>query len=335
MLKFIKRNFPIILFIIIFITGFSIMLYPFVSNMVSAKTYDSVIVSYTETASNTSDSKNVQLLAQAKSYNSSLSTTTVMDAFSYPEREESADYLNTLNINNNGVMGYISIPKIDVRIPIYHGTSSRVLQKGVGHLEGSSLPIGGSGTHSILSAHRGLPSARLFTDLDQMQKGDQFYIYVLDQILAYEVDQITIIEPDNTDYLTMNNNEDYVTLVTCTPYAVNTHRLLVRGHRVEYKEEVLSTTVVSKKSTTADIVFYIGITIAIITFIVAIIIIIFINKKNNKTTSYNNSSNTANLINNNVYGVHDYIHGKTASTVNTFSPYTVKDNETSNDIEEL
>lgn len=335
MLKFIKRNFPIILFIIIFIAGFSIMLYPFVSNMVSAKTYDSVIVSYTETASNTSDSKNVQLLAQAKSYNSSLSTTTVMDAFSYPEREESADYLNTLNINNNGVMGYISIPKIDVRIPIYHGTSSRVLQKGVGHLEGSSLPIGGSGTHSILSAHRGLPSARLFTDLDQMQKGDQFYIYVLDQILAYEVDQITIIEPDNTDYLTMNNNEDYVTLVTCTPYAVNTHRLLVRGHRVEYKEEVLSTTVVSKKSTTADIVFYIGITIAIITFIVAIIIIIFINKKNNKTTSYNNSSNTANLINNNVYGVHDYIHGKTSSTVNAFSPYTVKDNETSNDIKEL
>lgn len=335
MLKFIKRNFPIILFIIIFITGFSIMLYPFVSNMVSAKTYDSVIVSYTKTANNTSDSKNVQLLAQAKSYNSSLSTTTVMDAFSYPDREESADYLNTLNINNNGVMGYISIPKIDVRIPIYHGTSSRVLQKGVGHLEGSSLPIGGSGTHSILSAHRGLPSARLFTDLDQMQKGDQFYIYVLDQTLAYEVDQITVIEPDNTDYLTMNNNEDYITLVTCTPYAVNTHRLLVRGHRVEYKEEVLSTTVVSKKSTTADIVFYIGITIAIITFIVAIIIIIFINKKNNKTTSNNNDSNTANLINNNVYGAHDYIHGKTSSRVNVFSPYTVKDNETSNDVEQL
>lgn len=311
------------------------MLYPFVSNMLSAKTYDSVIVSYTKTANNTSDSKNVQLLAQAKSYNSSLSTTTVMDAFSYPDREESADYLNTLNINNNGVMGYISIPKIDVRIPIYHGTSSRVLQKGVGHLEGSSLPIGGSGTHSILSAHRGLPSARLFTDLDQMQKGDQFYIYVLDQTLAYEVDQITVIEPDNTDYLTMNNNEDYITLVTCTPYAVNTHRLLVRGHRVEYKEEVLSTTVVSKKSTTADIVFYIGITIAIITFIVAIIIIIFINKKNNKTTSNNIDSNTANLINNNVYGVHDYIHGKTSSHVNVFSPYTVKDNETSNDVEQL
>ena len=301
MLKFIKRNFPIILFIIIFITGFSIMLYPFVSNMISAKTYDSVIVSYTKTASNTSDSKNIQLLAQAKSYNSSLSTTTVMDAFSYPDREESADYLNTLNINNNGVMGFISIPKIDVRIPIYHGTSSKVLQKGVGHLEGSSLPIGGSGTHSILSAHRGLPSARLFTDLDQMKKGDQFYIYVLDQTLAYEVDQITVIEPDNTDYLTMNNNEDYVTLVTCTPYAVNTHRLLVRGHRVEYKEEVLSTTVVSKKSTTADIVFYIGIAIAIITFIVAIIIIIFINKKDNKNTGNNISSNTANLINKNVY----------------------------------
>ena len=300
MLKFIKRNFPIILFIIIFITGFSIMLYPFVSNMISAKTYDSVIVSYTKTASNTSDSKNIQLLAQAKSYNSSLSTTTVMDAFSYPDREESADYLNTLNINNNGVMGFISIPKIDVRIPIYHGTSSKVLQKGVGHLEGSSLPIGGSGTHSILSAHRGLPSARLFTDLDQMKKGDQFYIYVLDQTLAYEVDQITVIEPDNTDYLTMNNNEDYVTLVTCTPYAVNTHRLLVRGHRVEYKEEVLSTTVVSKKSTTADIVFYIGIAIAIITFIVAIIIIIFINKKDNKNTGNNISSNTANLINKNV-----------------------------------
>lgn len=335
MLKFIKRNFPIILFIIIFITGFSIMLYPFVSNMLSAKTYDSVIVSYTKTASNTSDSKNVQLLAQAKSYNSSLSTTTVMDAFSYPDREESADYLNTLNINNNGVMGYISIPKIDVRIPIYHGTSSRVLQKGVGHLEGSSLPIGGSGTHSILSAHRGLPSARLFTDLDQMQKGDQFYIYVLDQTLAYEVDQITVIEPDNTDYLTMNSNEDYITLVTCTPYAVNTHRLLVRGHRVEYKEEVLSTTVVSKKSTTADIVFYIGITIAIITFIVAIIIIVFINKKDNKKTSNNISSKNANSINSNVYGVHDYIHGKAASNVNDFTPYTVKDSETSNDVEQL
>jgi len=183
------------------------------------------------------------------------------------------EYLKLLNPKEDGVMGYIKIPKIDVEIPIYHGTSNKVLQKGVGHFENSSLPVGGESTHSILSAHRGLPSSRLFTDLDQLEEGDMFYIYVLDKVLAYRVDQIKVVEPSNIENLKIVDNEDYITLVTCTPYAINTHRLLVRGTRVEYNEQVLKNIPIERKLSTPDIILIIGIILVAIIVISVIIII--------------------------------------------------------------
>ena len=149
---------------------------------------------------------------------------------------EDTDYWKVLNVAEDGVMGYLSIPKINVRLAIYHGTAEDVLQTGIGHMNGTSLPIGGESTHSVLAAHRGLPAARLFTDIDQMQQGDMFYIHVLDETLAYQVDQILTVLPSDTDSLQIEKGKDYVTLVTCTPYAVNTHRLLVRGTRIPYEE---------------------------------------------------------------------------------------------------
>ena len=144
-----------------------------------------------------------------------------------------------LNLAGDGTMGYVEIPKIDIKIPIYHTVSEEVLQIAAGHLEGSSLPVGGTDTHTVVSAHRGLPSAALFTDLDQLEVGDHFMFYILDEILCYEVDQITIVEPEETDALAVEPGEDLATLLTCTPYGVNSHRMLVRGHRVEYVPEVI------------------------------------------------------------------------------------------------
>ena len=181
-------------------------------------------------------------------------------------------FASILNINDNGMMGYLDIPKIDIKVPIYHGTSNEVLQKGVGHLEGSSFPVGGESTHSVLSAHSGLPSARLFTDLNQLKVGDMFYIYILDQVFAYKVDQVLVVEPADVDALDLQKGEDYVTLVTCTPYAVNTHRLLVRGTRVEYSPEVLESISVEKKLGSDDIILYSSL---FIVFIILLLVVIF------------------------------------------------------------
>jgi len=188
--------------------------------------------------------------------------------------------MNILNLNRDGVMGYISIPKIDIKIPIYHGTSSEVLSKGVGHLEGSSFPVGGESTHAILSAHRGLPSARLFTDLDQLEVGDKFYIYILDQVYTYQVDQVLVIEPSETEALQIQDGKDLVTLVTCTPYGVNTHRLLVRGERVEELAEQVIESESNRNLTINDYVLYIGLFGAIVLVLVTIIIVWKIHRKN-------------------------------------------------------
>lgn len=151
----------------------------------------------------------------------------------FPNDEEKQYYEQLLNVSGNGIMGYIEIPSIDVMLPIYHGTSEEVLQVAIGHIEGSSLPIGGESTHSVISGHRGLPSSRLFTDIDQLSEGDTFTLMVLDEVLTYEVDQIRIVEPEDISLLAIEEGQDLCTLVTCTPYGVNSHRLLVRGHRVE------------------------------------------------------------------------------------------------------
>lgn len=269
------------------------MLYPMISSYLNSVEYADIIAEYAEATNQYSEKKSNALFDAAINYNATINTFSIIDVFSNPNRTESEDYQNILNIDGKGLMGYISIPKIDVRIPIYHGTSSKVLEKGVGHLEGSSFPVGGMSTHTILSAHRGLPSAKLFTDLDQLKEGDKFYIYILDQALAYEVDQILVVEPSETEALQLQEGKDYVTLVTCTPYAINTHRLLVRGTRVEYDEQIAQSTPVEKKVSSSDKILYIGIIFAVLLLIFAIFQITTIKKK--KRLEYKNNNQVETL----------------------------------------
>ncbi len=286
--KAIKEKLTIFLFILMIILGIGVILYPLISNQLSKINYQEVIDNYDFTVTKQENSYNEQLINEAREYNRSLTSLNIADVFQNPNRESSSEYLSILNVDNKGMMGYISIPKIDVRIPIYHGTSSDILQKGVGHLEGSSIPVGGASTHAILSAHRGLPSSRLFTDLNQLKVGDTFYIYILDQVLAYQVNQVLVIEPSDTDPLQIVQGEDYVTLVTCTPYAINTHRLLVRGERIEYSVQEEEGITVDKKLSTADIVLYACLLFAILLIIVAIISMIrYKKKKGNRQNSKN------------------------------------------------
>lgn len=271
------------------------MLYPTISNMISVRSYSGVIDNYVTKVSKYDKAYNSLLYRQAFAYNKSLTSTSMADAFTYPSKEESEAYSKLLNVDNTGVMGYISIPKINVRIPIYHGTSEKTLEKGVGHLEGSSLPIGGIGNHVILSAHRGLPSSKLFSDLDQMRVGDQFYIYVLNKTLAYQIDSVKVIKPSELDSFVKEEDKDYVTLVTCTPYGVNTHRLLVRGSRVEYKKAETNKIEGSRKLSVADIVLYASILLVIIVIIVSIIVISKSNKKKKLLEANNNYTDNPNL----------------------------------------
>lgn len=183
------------------------------------------------------NAKKEQMLADARAYNQEmLGNIDLIDPFSQKEQTVDERYESLLNVDGSGMMGYIRIPKIHLELPIYHGTSESVLQAGAGHFWGTSLPVGGKSTHTVLTGHRGLPTKTLFTNLDKMQKGDVFYIKVLGETFAYEVDQILTVLPENTQALSIVPGQDYATLVTCTPYAVNTHRLLVRGHRIPYEE---------------------------------------------------------------------------------------------------
>lgn len=272
MKKKIIKYFPLALFLVVFIAGLLVMLYPVISNVISVQQYDNVIKDYQTVVNSNQSTKFANMLKEASNYNKNLNASSILDAFSDPNIENSSEYLDILNVNQNGTMGYISIPKIDVKIPIYHGTSTKVLQKGVGHLEGSSFPVGGNGTHAVLSAHRGLPSSKLFTDLDQMKKGDMFYIYILDQVFTYQVDQVLVIDPSNTEPLRIQEGKDYVTLVTCTPYAVNTHRLLVRGTRV-MPEEAVEKIEVSRKMDSSELILYVGLGLGIIIFSITLFIV--------------------------------------------------------------
>lgn len=237
-----KRKLSIILMSLIFLSGLGIMLYPVISNAYMEYKQKSVITNYEETVKEMPKDTINEELERASDYNKLLiGTAIVTDPFD-PEAqkklEESSDYFNILNLDEKGLIGNIVIPKINVNLPIYHGTSEEVLQKGVGHLQNTSLPVGGESTHSVLSGHTGLSSAKLFTDLDKLEEGNVFYIKTLGETLAYEVDQIKIVEPHETSDLLIESDKDYITLVTCTPYGINSHRLLVRGTRIPYTEEV-------------------------------------------------------------------------------------------------
>lgn len=228
-----RKNLSTIILILIFLVGLSVMLYPSVSDAVNRKHQSRAVADYAEEVEQLSDADYQTYFDAADAYNRQLNTTP--NAFYKPDLV--SGYAQTLDISGTGIMGYITIPKISVELPIYHGTDEGVLQVAAGHLEGSSLPVGGAGTHAVISAHRGLPSAKLFTNLDQLEVGDTFTITVLDRVLTYEVDKISIVLPTETDELKIAEGKDYVTLMTCTPYGINTHRLLVRGRRVETPDQ--------------------------------------------------------------------------------------------------
>ena len=245
-----KRKISGILFGLMFLLGFAILIYPTVSNQWNTYRQNQLISSYEELIGKMAEEDFTKEWEKANAFNDTIIHNNIFgDVFGENGDDiKNTEYWQILNVGNDGVMGYVSIPKINVKLSIYHGTADDVLQTGIGHLNGTKLPIGGESTHSVLAAHRGLPSARLFTDIDQLERGDMFYIHVLDETLAYQVDQILdMVDKDDNETLQkalqIEEGQDYVTLFTCTPYGVNSHRLLVRGTRVPYngEEEIEST----------------------------------------------------------------------------------------------
>lgn len=273
-----KKNVVRIILIVGFCVGLIISLYPLISNIYSRRNQIQVINDYTEDIKEIDTKQIAKELELANAYNRKLNQTIVLTDPFDPSAIDMADdaYYDILNYTDDGVMAYINIPKIDVNLPIYHGTDSEHMLKGVGHLVGTSFPVGGIDTHAVLSAHSGLSTAELFTNLADLKKDDLFYIHVLDDVLAYEVDKINVVKPDETNDLKIVPGQDYVTLVTCTPYGINSHRLLVRGHRVEYdpdlekQESKKANNDVWFKEYIKSIVSGIGIIVLIIIFIVVL-----------------------------------------------------------------
>lgn len=231
-----KKRLSTIFLILIFLTGLSLLLYPTVSDYWNSLHQTKAIAQYAEHVADLDDDTYEKLWADARRYNEDLLKKTILYEMTDEERER---YESLLNVSGDGIIGSIDIPLIGCSLPIYHGTEESVLEIAVGHIENSSLPVGGAGSHCILSGHRALPSAKLFTDLDKLTEGDTFILRVLDETLTYEVDQIRIVEPREISALAIEEGKDYCTLVTCTPYGINTHRLLVRGHRIENAPETV------------------------------------------------------------------------------------------------
>ena len=246
-----KRKLSTFLFGLLFLVGFGILAYPTISNQWNTYRQSQLISNYDSAVREMTEEDFEEAWAAARSYNQTFEKNSIRsDVFGLEESDslENTEYWGVLNAAGDGIMGYVTIPKIHVRLSIYHGTDEDVLQTGVGHLNGTKLPIGGESNHSVLSAHRGLPSAKLFTDIDQLMEKDRFYVHILNEDFAYEVDRILpMVEKDDydalEDALKIEEGQDYVTLFTCTPYGVNSHRLLVRGHRVPYDGELESTPV--------------------------------------------------------------------------------------------
>ncbi len=216
--------------VLVFLIGLSLLLYPTVSDYVNSLHRSKAVVQYSQTVATLDTEVYESLLQRAKDYNQRLAQKKNPYIMSKRDLEE---YNSLLNLSGDGIMGYVEIPSIDVKLPVYHGTEESVLQTAVGHVEWTGLPVGGIGTHSVISGHRGLPSAKLFTNLDRVSVGDTFVLRILEEVLTYEVDQILIVLPEDVEALDIDPEKDYCTLVTCTPYGVNSHRMLVRGHRIE------------------------------------------------------------------------------------------------------
>lgn len=245
-----KKHLTTILLILVFLSGLGLLMYPTISDFINKAHQSAAIDTYEQQISSLSKEDYSEMLGAARAYNQRITTN------EFPSNDidlaGNTEYMKALNPNGNGMMGYIKIDKIDVRIPIYHTSTNPILQIGIGHMPMTSLPVGGTSTHSVLLGHRGLPSSKLFSDLDQMKIDDVFYIYVLDEILAYKVDQIKIVEPTDTSDLQIVKGQDYVTLVTCTPYGINSHRLLVRGVRIPYESTIADKYNVSSEAHIVD-----------------------------------------------------------------------------------
>lgn len=233
-----KNTIIIICFILVILLGAGAAAYPLIASINNERTQSLVQTEYEEKIQQLDTSEIDAALEAAREYNKTISTVQIEDVDKI--KADLPPYEDLLNLANNGIMGYIEIPTINIDLPIYHGTTGAAMEKGAGHMEGTSLPVGGIGTHAVISAHSGMASAKLFTDLDKLKLGDMFFITVCNQKLAYEVDNIAVVEPTDIDLIRIDTQQDYVTLLTCTPYGVNTHRLLVRGHRVEMAEEAIA-----------------------------------------------------------------------------------------------
>ena len=233
-MRWIRKNFSTVLLLVTLMIGISLLLYPTISDYWNSFHQSRAIAGYAEAVAQMDEIDYEKIWNDAVEYNKELQT---RSNHWFLTEEQQEEYESKLNVSGNGIMGYIEIPSIKVSLPIYHGVDEGILQVAIGHIEGSSLPVGGKGSHCVISGHRGLPSAKLFTDLDQLAEGDIFMLRVLDETLTYEVDQILIVEPSDMSSLEFDEEKDYCTLVTCTPYGINSHRLLVRGHRVANLEE--------------------------------------------------------------------------------------------------
>ena len=229
-MSWLKKNGLTLILLLILLIGAGLIAYPSFANWWNSFHQSRAVASYAETVANMNTEEYERIISKAQAYNRKLSRSGILWTL---DEDEEKEYKEQLDIGTSGIMGYIDIPKIDVMLPIYHGIDESILQVAVGHIPGTSLPVGGEGSHCVVSGHRGLPSARLFTDIDKLVEGDSFTITVLNKTLTYEVDQIRTVLPTDLSDLQIEKGKDYVTLVTCTPYGINTHRLLVRGHRIE------------------------------------------------------------------------------------------------------
>lgn len=286
-----KRKLAIFGIILIFVAGIGVMSYPLVSSVINNIDSRNHVEEYTKTTKQMSSEETLEMFKRAEEYNQSLTNNVIItDPFDEKAYKKiGANYENALNVDGNGLIGYIDIPKINVYLPIYHGTTEKILAKGAGHLQNTSLPVGGESTHSVISAHTAYPGETFFDYLTDMEKGDEFYVHVLDRVLKYEVDSIKVVLPEETDDLRIIRGEDHVTLLTCTPYSINTHRLLVRGKRVAYDDSKYITTGASAASFGDDGIFFLGYkipypaaAIIVVGFVALVVIIVIISLRRSK-----------------------------------------------------
>ena len=280
-----KRKAINIIIIVLALIGVTLLVYPYISFRLTERDQTYVVQQYDDSLAKMTEQQMQEEWERAQAYNESLVTSVLYDPFASGQEDMDAEYLSLLDIAGNGVMCHIEIPKIKVDLPVFHGVSLSTLEKGVGHLEGSSLPVGGAGTHAVMTAHTGLNSAKLFTDLIELEIGDEFYIHTLDQILAYRVDNILTVEPEDVGALSMVEGKDYVTLVTCTPYGINSHRLLVRGVRVDYTPEEIKQAIADTDTVLSNetIMLYAGIVLLILLIIIILIVTRIKKRRGTKT----------------------------------------------------